>query len=138
MKNHDVAPFEEFLKVIGFKRSDGAIFGLLALSDVPLTSEEIGNALGLSQGAVSQGLKNLTHWGAIESRYSSEKRKQLHSGVVDSLSIVSTVFRKREQGAIESFRHAMENARNRFLAEGDDVDSDRVRRLNSYITTCEL
>lgn len=137
-RSPDVAHFEDFLKAVGFKRSDGSLFGLLVLSPEPLTSEEIGNALGLSQGAVSQGLKTLSHWGAIESRYSSARRAQLHSAVSDSLSIVSTIFQKREKGAIEAFRRANEAARDRFLAEGDNSESDRIKRLDSYVTTCEF
>lgn len=137
-RDPNIVNYEEFLKAVGFKRSDGSIFGLLALSAEPLSSEEIGRTLGLSQGAVSQGLKNLSHWGAIESRYSSEKRAQLHGAVNDSLSIVSTIFQKREKGAIEAFRRANEAARDRFLNEGARPDSDRILRLNSYVTTCEF
>jgi len=133
-----ITHYEDFLKAIGFKRTDGAIFGLLVLSPHPLSSEEIGEALGLSQGAVSQGLKSLGHWGAVESRYASERRVQLHSAVEDSLTIVSTVFQKREKGAIEAFRRANEAARERFLAKGDEPGSDRILRLNSYVTTCEF
>ncbi len=137
-RHPDIAHFEDFLKAVGFKRSDGSIFGLLVLSAEPLTSEEIGKALGLSQGAVSQGLKTLAHWGAIESRYSSARRAQLHGAVSDSLSIVATIFSKREKGAIEAFRLANESARNRFLTEGDHDESERIKRLDSYVTTCEF
>ena len=134
----ELAHFEEFLKIIGFKRTDGAIFGLLVLSESPLSSEEIGKTLGLSQGAVSQGLKGLSHWGAVESRYSSERRVQLHTAPQDSLSIAATIFQKREQGAIEAFRKANEAARARCLREGDKELSPRIQRLESNITTCEL
>lgn len=134
----ELSAFEAFLKAIGFKRSDGSIYGLLVLSEAPLSSEEIGKRLGLSQGAVSQGLKKLSHWSAVESRYAPERRVQLHSATVDSLSIVASIFQKREQGAIESFRKANAAARDRFLAEGEDPASTRQRRLDSNITTCEL
>jgi hypothetical protein len=137
-RDPDIAHYEAFLKAIGFKRTDGAIFGLLVLSAEPLSSEEIGKTLGLSQGAVSQGLKNLSHWGAVESRYSPERRAQLHGAVQDSLSIVATVFQKREKGAIENFRRVNELARDRFLAAGASPESPRIQRLNSYITTCEF
>lgn len=134
----ELGAFEDFLKTIGFKRSDGTIYGLLVLSPVGLSSEEIGKQLGLSQGAVSQGLKKLTHWGAVESRYTPERRVQLHTATVDSLKIVATVFQKREQGAIDAFRRANAAARDRFLAEGADPESDRLLRLESNVTTCEF
>lgn len=134
----ELASFEEFLKIIGFKRTDGAIFGLMVLSPAPLSSEEIGTALGLSQAAVSQGLKSLTHWGAVVSRYSPERRVHLHTVPQDSLSIAATVFQKREQGAIEAFRRANERARDQLLAGGEDPESPRLQRIESNITTCEF
>ena len=48
--------FEMFFNRIGFKRIDGSVFGLLVLSKKALTSEEIEEALGLSQSAVSLSL----------------------------------------------------------------------------------
>lgn len=134
----EIAQFEEFLKIVGFKRTEGSIYGLLVLSADSLSSEDIGKSLGLSQGAVSQGLKNLTHWGAVTSRYSPQHRAHLHSATQDSLQIVSSVFQKREKGAIEAFRRVNETARDRFLAEGDTPESSRIKRLNSNITTCEF
>ena len=99
----EIPAFETFLYKVGFKRNEGAIFGLLVLSDRPLASEQIEEVLGLSQSAVSLALKKLSHYGAVETFENrvSEKRVKLHTVKEDSLSIVASLFRKREQETIE-------------------------------------
>jgi len=61
----EISCFESFLNNIGFKRIDGAIYGLLVLSETPLTSDEIEKTLSLSQSAISLSLKTLTHFGEM-------------------------------------------------------------------------
>ncbi|MBT5095881.1 MAG: hypothetical protein HOM21_16630, partial [Halobacteriovoraceae bacterium] len=52
----------------------------------------------------------------------------------DSLSIVSTVFRKREQEIIEEFRKMAQ----RVLRNSSPANLERVSRLKSIISTCEI
>lgn len=136
--------FENFLHRVGFKRIDGAVYGLLVLSNRSLTSEEIEQYLGLSQSAISISLKNLTHYGAVESREHPEnKRIKLHTAKEDSLKIAATIFRKREQQYVEEFK-AMAK---RLLKRSEEIDqhnteaagfSKRSLRLRSIILTCEI
>ena len=94
----EIVHFEDFFSRMGFKRIDGSIFGLLVLANRPLTSEEIEETLQLSQSAVSLSLKTLGQIGAIESRDSkSESKAKHHFAKEDSLAIVASVFRKREE-----------------------------------------
>lgn len=132
---NEIPIFENFLDRIGFKRIDGAIFGLLVLSNRPLTSEEIERTLNLSQSAVSLSLKNLIHFGAVESRVSRETRAKHHRAKENSLAIVASVFRKREHESISEFKEMAE----RVIAKTKDPQaSPRHKRLTSLITTCEL
>jgi len=130
----DLRIFEDFLNSIGFKRIEGAIFGLLVLSDTPLTSEEIEKALSLSQGATSTALKTLAHYGAIETRESRENRKKEHSARHDSLSIVASIFRKRDQEKIIGLKKAAE----KILKTKEDPESPSYKRLKSIISTSEI
>lgn len=61
----ELTVFENFLSRIGFKRIDGSVFGLLVLSETPMTQDEIGEILGISQSAVSQSLKTLDLYGPL-------------------------------------------------------------------------
>lgn len=131
----EIPKFENFLSRIGFKRIEGAVYGLLVLSEAPLTSTEIETILGLSQSAVSQSIKNLAHFGAVDTfAHPEEKRVKLYSPKEDSLSIVASVFRKREQEAIEEFRNMAE----KILRKTENYHGARAKRLQSIILTCQV
>ncbi|MCF8058539.1 MAG: ArsR family transcriptional regulator [Bacteriovoracaceae bacterium] len=133
----EIPVFENFLHKIGFKRNEGAIYGLLVLSERPLTSEEIERVLGLSQSAVSQGLKCLTLYGAVETRETRDplRRVKEHSAKEDSLAIVASVFRKREQETIEEFKKMAKRIQ---AYSNQEAEGPRKRRINSIVSTCEI
>ncbi|MDO9181577.1 MAG: helix-turn-helix domain-containing protein, partial [Bacteriovorax sp.] len=128
--------FEMFFNHIGFKRIDGSVFGLLVLAQKPLTSEEIEEALKLSQSAVSLSLKTLAHFGAIETKDLRENSKaRVHSAKEDSLNIVASVFRKREEEYIVEFKHMAQ----RVLDKSNGASNEaRKKRMQSIISTCEI
>jgi DNA-binding transcriptional regulator GbsR (MarR family) len=131
---NEIPAFEEFLKRMGLKRIEGAVYGLLTLSSRPLSSEEIEQTLNLSQSAVSMALKTLTYYGAVETMREREKKGQVHQAKEDSISIVATVFKKREQEAIEEFKNMAQRSQNLIK----NKDDQRYRRLSSIVTTCEM
>lgn len=136
--------FESFLHKIGFKRLEGAVYGLLVLSDRPLTSEEIQAALGLSQSAVAQALKSLTHYGAVETRDAREvggdihPRTKVHVARQETMSIVACVFRKREQEAVEEYKRMAERLVAKSIRTGASEESPRLKRLRSIISTAQI
>jgi len=122
--------FESFFNRVGFKRIDGAVFGLLCFSKGPLTSDQIESKLGLSQSAVSQSLKTLAQYSMIDSRDHKElKRLKLHYAKDDALKIVSSVIRKRELEYLRDFEKMTEDA----LDIVDD--NERKRRLSTILAT---
>lgn len=132
--------FEMFFNRIGFKRIDGSVFGLLVLAKKPLTSEEIEEALNLSQSAVSLSLKTLAHFGAIETRdardrEATDSKAKVHTAKEDSLQIVASVFRKREEEYIQDFKNMAQRVLDR--SQGDQNQARR-KRMQSIISTCEI
>lgn len=128
--------FETFFGRIGFKRIDGSVFGLLVLAQKPLTSEEIEQALNLSQSAVSLSLKTLAHFGAIETRDQRDSSKaKVHTAKEDSLNIVASVFRKREEEYIVDFKNMAQRVMDK--SEGSE-NIARKKRMQSIISTCEI
>lgn len=128
--------FEMFFNRIGFKRIDGTVFGLLVLAKKPLTSEEIEAALNLSQSAVSLSLKTLAHFGAIETRDQRDNSKaKVHTAKEDSLQIVASVFRKREEEYILDFKNMAQRVLDRSHGE---INAARRKRMQSIISTCEI
>ena len=134
----ELPSFEIFFSRIGFKRIDGSVFGLLVLAKKPLTSEEIEQTLNLSQSAVSLSLKTLTHFGAIETtgdRDNPGTKAKLHSAKEDSLTIVASVFRKREEEVVADFKRMAQRVLERSQSP---EDVSRKRRMQSIVTTCEI
>ena len=133
----ELPTFEQFFKTFGFKRVHGRIWGLLVLSDRPLSAKEISHELGLSTGATSTTLNELAEWGAITLHFDSPRRCHLHSPVGNALSIVATVFRRREQVVFQQFRQTAERALN-FITERHGERDPRVVTLRSIIATCDV
>jgi DNA-binding transcriptional regulator GbsR (MarR family) len=133
----ELPTFELFFKTFGFKRVHGRIWGLLVLASQPLSSKEVGGLLELSVGSTSSTLNELAEWGAIRSTFDSSRRCHLHSPVGNALSIVATVFRRREQVVFQQFRQAAERSLSFVKARHGERDP-RVLTLQSILTTCNI
>jgi len=133
----ELPTFELFFKTFGFKRIHGRVWGLLVLSKDSLSSRDISQQLEISQGATSTTLGELTEWGAIRSEFDSHRRCHLHSPVGNALSIVATVFRRREQVAFQQFKQATTRSLD-FISTRYGSKDPRVLTLRSIIMTCEI
>src|SRR5687767_7555800 len=132
-----LASFEQFFKTFGFKRIHGRIWGLLVLAGQPLSMREISDYLKLSQGASSTALTELTEWGTITSEFDPLRRCQLHAPVSNTLSIVATVLRRREQVVFQHFKLSATRTLAYVTERYGDKDP-RVFTLRSIISTCEI
>jgi DNA-binding transcriptional regulator GbsR (MarR family) len=129
--------FETFFSAIGFKPRLGRVWGMLALAGRPQSAADIARELDMSGGSVSECLSELREWGAVNSEFSSEHRCQMHSAVSDTMSIVTTVLRRREQLAVQNFKDNARSALTYVTERYGDSDS-RVRTLESIVTTSEI
>ncbi len=132
-----LSTFETFFKTFGFKRVQGRVFGLLVLAGQPLSSKEVMAELGISQGAASTTLNELQEWGAVRTTFDNTRRCHLHLAVGNTLSIVATVLRRREQVAFEQFRVGATRALD-FVMERYGARDPRALTLRSIIATCDL
>ena len=82
--------FVQAIAPFGLPRSLGEIYGLLFISDTPLTMEEIRSRLGLSLGGVSQGLRQLRAYGAVRSVYMPQDRKNHFSAETELRRVVAS------------------------------------------------
>jgi hypothetical protein len=129
--------FELFFKTFGFKRMHGRIWGLLVLAGQPLAAREVSESLGLSQGSTSTAINELLEWGAITSEFDSSRRCQLHAPVRNTLSIVATVIRRREQVVFGQFKQASTKTL-AYVTERYGAKDPRVLTLSSIVSTCEI
>ncbi len=135
---HELKYFEDFLKKIGFKRIEGSVYGFLALSENALSSEDIQEGLGLSQSAVSNSLKTLTFYKAVDAREDRNRGCRVYEATEDCLSIVSNVFRKRESDFIREYKLMAERVLKASRDKGASENSVRIKRFKSIVSTCEL
>jgi DNA-binding transcriptional regulator GbsR (MarR family) len=133
----ELPTFEQFFKTFGFKRIHGRIWGLLVLSEAPLSSRDICARLDISQGAVSGTLNELVEWGAITSHFDPTRRCHLHAPVGNALSIAATILRRREQVAFQQFRSAADRAVV-YIRERYGERDPRLLTLRSIISACEI
>src|SRR5262249_6448685 len=133
----ELPTFELFFKTFGFKRVHGRVWGLLVLASEPLASKDISSVLSLSQAATSGARNELAEWGAIRSTFDSSRRCHVHSPVGNALSIVATVFRRREQVVFQQFKLTAERAL-AFVRKKYGERDPRVLTLRSIIATCAI
>jgi DNA-binding transcriptional regulator GbsR (MarR family) len=133
----ELPTFELFFKTFGFKRIHGRVWGLLVLSGRPLSMREVASELSLSQGSASTTMNELAEWGAISSEFSSERRCHLHSPVGNALSIVATVFRRREQVVLQQFKQTAARALE-YIGKRHGKRDPRVLTLRSIVATCDI
>lgn len=134
---NELPTFEVFFKTFGFKRILGRVWGLLVLAGQPLSSKEISQGLSISQGATSTALNDLAEWGAVQSAFDPARRCQLHTAQGNTLSIVATVLRRREQVVFGQFKAGAERILGLVRKRYGNRDP-RVLTLRSIISSCEI
>ena len=85
----------------GFNRTVGQIYALLVVSNDPLTANDIGEALHVSRGNVSMGLKELNAWQLIETHHVPGDRKEYYSSRGTIWDMANRVFEERRKREID-------------------------------------
>lgn len=133
----ELGTFEAFFKTFGFKRIHGRVWGLLVLAGQPISAKEVVAELGISQGAASTTINELVEWGAVSSTFDNGRRCNVHEAVGNTLSIVATVLRRREQVAFDHFKTGATRMLE-IIRERHGNKDPRVLSLRSIIATCDL
>jgi biotin operon repressor len=107
------------------------------LAGQSLSNKDISQELGISSGATSTAVNELTEWGAIESSFDSSRRCHLHEPVGNTISIVATVLRRREQVIFSKFKQGATQTLDYIRKQYGEKDP-RVLTLRSIISSCEI
>jgi len=110
----------------GFKRNMGRVWTLLYLSPDPLSAQDLRQALGLSSGAVSMTLSELSRWGVVRKVWIQGERKDFYAAEVQLWRMISRVFNERERSEVIAAIDAFEGALG---------DLDRLRRTSPEAAT---
>ena len=89
--------FVSFVQVFGLPKSIGQIYGLLFVSTVALSMDEVVEHLGISKGSASQGLALLKSLGAVSSKVIAGDRREHFQADLNVSRIVTHFFENRLQ-----------------------------------------
>ncbi len=85
----------------GINRTVGQIYAMLFLADAPRHAEEICEALSLSRGSVSMGLKELASWNLVQLRHVPGDRRDYYATPSDVWAIFRTLVEERKRREID-------------------------------------
>jgi DNA-binding transcriptional regulator GbsR (MarR family) len=128
--------FINFLRLLGWPKSVGEIYGLLFVSAQPLAMDDIMSRTGMSLGAASQGLKLLREFGAVRTVYIPGARKD-HYLASGELSRFATSYIEEE--LLPRMRTAQERIKRmeRMMQSLSDTDrqlpAERIDRLKYWL-----
>jgi DNA-binding transcriptional regulator GbsR (MarR family) len=77
-----------FFQLLGLPRSTGQIYGLLYLSDKPLSLDDMANLLSISKGSASIGTRHLAGWGVIRQVWVPGERRDFFEATGDLAQVV--------------------------------------------------
>lgn len=85
----------------GFNRTVGQMYALMVVSDKPLNANQMSEALNISRGNVSMGLKELQSWNLIQQNHISGDRKDYFSPRGSIWDMANTVFEERRKREVD-------------------------------------
>ncbi len=85
----------------GINRTVGQIYAMLFLAEAPRHAEEICEALSLSRGSVSMGLKELASWNLVRLRHAPGDRRDYYETPRDVWAIFRTLVEERKKREID-------------------------------------
>jgi DNA-binding transcriptional regulator GbsR (MarR family) len=99
-----VAFFVDGVRVLGLPRSIGEIYGLLFISQSPLSLDDLVRRLKISKGSASQGLRALKSLGAVRETNGNgnAERRTYYEPAVDLKRLVGGFIREQIRPHLES------------------------------------
>lgn len=87
--------FAQYSYALGQRRSVGEIYGLLFVSPLPLTFNDLKERLQLSSGSTSQGVKFLRDLGAVREVALPEQRRTHYEAVAELRNLAGSFVRRQ-------------------------------------------
>lgn len=96
-KEHFVQGVSRIAHFWGLPKAMGAIFGVVYLSDEPMTLDELVRQVGVSKGAVSTNIRGLERLGLVRKKIVLGDRKDYYVAESDFWKIAKGILREREK-----------------------------------------
>jgi DNA-binding transcriptional regulator GbsR (MarR family) len=120
-----LAVFVDGVRVLGLPPSIGEIYGLLFISQAPLSLDDLVQRLKISKGSASQGLRTLKSLGAVRETNGNGngERRTYYEPAVELKRLVGGFIREQIRPHLESGRHKIKR-----LGDLANTESDPDRR----------
>ena len=129
--------FGRFLKVLGYPKSVGEIYGILYLTGCSMAMGDIAGRLGLSIGSVSQGLKALKEIDMIQVSHCEEERKDHFRAKTDFGRFLRSFLKDRIQPGVRNLGLSIDRIRREASADLS-LEQATVGRIESVQEIYEL
>ena len=116
--------FVELIHTLGLPKSFGEIYGLLYSSPFPLCFAEIQDALSLSKGSVSQGLRLLKDTGAVRVAGRTTDRREYYTPEIELRKFLAALITERLEPQLRQSIERMERL-DAALAQSDYDEKSR-------------
>ncbi len=118
-----VAVFADLAELFGNPRSYGQIYGLLFSREEPLTMEEIARRLEISQGSISQGLRQLEAFGAVIKERNNGSRQARYAAKLEMKLLISGFLKERVIPRLESTETRVQQIRALLDGKKQNLDA---------------
>jgi DNA-binding transcriptional regulator GbsR (MarR family) len=120
-----LAVFVDGVRVLGLPPSIGEIYGLLFISQTPLSLDDLVQRLKISKGSASQGLRTLKSLGAVRETNGNGngERRTYYEPAVELKRLVGGFIREQIRPHLDSGRHKIKR-----LGDLANTESDPDRR----------
>ena len=119
--------FADLAELFGNPKSYGQIYGLLFASENPLSMEEIARRLDISQGSISQGLRQLEAFGAIVKERNNGSRQALYTAKLEMKLLISGFLKERVIPRLESTEARVKELRSSLTSHPSPLNSSAAR-----------
>ncbi|QTN32141.1 transcriptional regulator [Akkermansiaceae bacterium] len=129
--------FVDGVRVLGLPRSLGEIYGLLFISPVTLSLDDLVRTLGISKGSASQGLRTLKALGAVREADGNGDRRTYYEPAVDLKRLVGGFIREQVRPHLDSGKSKLarlQEAVQTDVGAGErEFYEERLERLESWM-----
>jgi len=123
----------------GFPKGMGAIFGVLYLSQTPLSLDEIVEKTGLTKGAISTEVRTLARMGLVHRSSKLGDRKDYYEAESDFYKSIRSILKERQNNeferALRSVRVSLEKLQSGSVT-GDEAEvqfvHERLQTLQEF------
>lgn len=120
----------------GFNRTVGQMYGLLIISEEPLSAMEISEALKISRGNVSMGIKELQSWRLVQVHHKPKDRKEYYSPAGSIWDMAIRVFEERRKREVDPTLSLLrDNLLDEPANQQERYAQDKMREIHDLLET---